>query len=194
MQDTISNGILLLSFALYEKMMEDEMKKLFAIFVILLTLTFVNGPLAQAVQGDGLWLNEVVGGYASNDGVKVEFHSKVTESQNKGKFIYWYEVKNLGNIKVIVQWELIDRAISGIFKFMYPIRLRPGESKEFMFESNEPPVFFNGRDRVFKEADAHFYESLKRQGVSTSENGLYMFLAGGTHPGFLPEELTKKLE
>lgn len=167
----------------------DVKRVVIGFFSIILMLALLS--CASNSVDKTLFLNfpkeALMGGYVSSAGTEITFHSAV-EKNAANNHVYWYKIANVGGDKeVIVQWELIDRAISGKFNFMHLIRLKPGEIKMFKLETDLPPEIFNGEARIFTESGMDIFDFFKREGVfvSTKEGMWHMF--GTSFTGHLPK-------
>ena len=136
-----------------------------------LATSVINGQKNDGTYG--------LGGY----GVKA--YSNVTE-KTPGVFYYWYQLKNVGPTPVRLQWEILDRAMSGHYNFMNVIDLAPGEIREFAIDSEEIPTRASKMMRLMTPVSAEYAKDVQKARGFVGAEGIWT--SGGFDvSGYIPE-------
>ena len=142
-----------------------------------------------------LYLGRVLSGSSSmgrkddgtydSDGYGVEVYSDITE-KTPGLFHYWYQLKNVGPTPVRLQWEILDRAMSGRYNFMNVIDLAPGETWEFRLDSEEIPTQASKMMRFMTPISAEYAKDVQKARGFAGAQGIWTSSGLGVS-GYIPK-------
>jgi hypothetical protein len=123
----------------------------------------------------------------------ISVKSKFTEDKVRGDFVYWYQMTNDTKHTIRLQWEILDKAVSGSYAMMNLVPLPAGTSRQFILRSKLLPGYADKTVRVFVDTRRKHtvsWQIFKEKGSASVVKSLPPFLSstqGFGASGYLPE-------
>jgi len=159
--------------------------------IILVAFLLGTQSSAQVLPQDqyNIWLTN---GLSSGSKFDVTASSRIVKENTD--YTYEFRIKNIGPELVMVQWDVLDKFISGNFQNL--VSLGAGEVKEFSFRTNlEPTISETNWLRVYQRVDAEMQEDKENEVLDLQNLGKLTLPKGqilqqksgmGVSIGFIP--------